>query len=239
MVREYHSWYSPSLGQEMEILVFGHAGARLLVFPTSQGRFYEWQDRGMFDALGEHISRGWIQAYCVDSVDAQSWYARWKHPRDRARRQLDYENYLIHEVLPFSRHRNPNPYLITTGASFGAYHAANLAWRHPHLVSRMIGLSGVYKIDNFTDGYSDDNVFWNNPAAYISAIHDHGHLEAIRRQDIIMTTGQTDPHLEHNKYVSGQLWEKGIGNALRIWDGFAHDWPWWHQQIRLYIGGHD
>ena len=31
----------------------------------------------------------------------------------------------------------------------------------------------------------------------------------------------------------------GIGNALRIWDGWAHDWPYWERMIRLYIGGHD
>ena len=39
--------------------------------------------------------------------------------------------------------------------------------------------------------------------------------------------------------LSHVLWEKGIGNALRIWDGFAHDWPVWHQMVRTYIGGHD
>ncbi|CAN5527674.1 alpha/beta hydrolase-fold protein [soil metagenome] len=239
MVREFHRWHSPSLGREMDLLIFGHAGARVLVFPTSQGRFFEWEDRGMMKALGEHLDRGWLQLYCVDSVDAESWYARWKHPRDRARRQVEYENYLVNEVLPLSRQKNPNPFLVTTGASFGAYHAANLAWRHPHLVNRVLGLSGVYKIDNFTDGYTDANIFWNNPAAFISALNDHGHLEAMRRQDIIMVTGQDDPHREHNKYVSGQLWQKGVGNALRVWDGWAHDWPWWHQMIQLYIGGHD
>ena len=35
------------------------------------------------------------------------------------------------------------------------------------------------------------------------------------------------------------LWQRGIGNALRIWDGFAHDWPSWERMLRLYVGGHD
>jgi len=26
---------------------------------------------------------------------------------------------------------------------------------------------------------------------------------------------------------------------LRIWDGWAHDWPWWRDMIRTYVGGHD
>ena len=104
----------------MELLVFGHAGARVLVFPTSKGRFYEWEDRGMMHVLGHHINQGWLQLYCVDSVDAESWYAHWKHPGARAWRQVQYENYLIHELLPLSRQKNDNPFLITVGASFGA-----------------------------------------------------------------------------------------------------------------------
>ena len=61
MNREYHVWHSPSLNRNMELLVFGHSGSRVLVFPTSMGRYYEWEDRGMMVALGEHIERGWIQ----------------------------------------------------------------------------------------------------------------------------------------------------------------------------------
>src|SRR5690606_3763655 len=97
-------------------------------------------------ALGEHLERGWVQLYCVDSVDAESWYARWKHPANRARRQDAYEHYLLREVLPLSWHRNPNPFLITTGASFGAFHAVDFAFRHPGLVGRVIGMSGLYDI---------------------------------------------------------------------------------------------
>lgn len=95
----------------MELLVFGHGGARIVVFPTSQGRFYEWEDRGMVEALGDHIGNGWLQLYCVDSVDAASWYARWKHPEERARHQSRYERYVLEEVLPLSR-RNANGFLM-------------------------------------------------------------------------------------------------------------------------------
>jgi esterase/lipase superfamily enzyme len=237
--REYQRWYSPALGRDMEMLVFGHAGARVLVFPTSMGRFYEWEDRGMMDALGEQLARGWLQLFCVDSVDEESWYAKWKWPGDRAYRQLQYEQYLLGEVLPFSAHRNPNPFLITTGASFGAYHAGNVAFRHPHLFGRVIGLSGLYDVSTFTRGHYDANVYANNPSHYVSEITDHGHLEAMRRMDIVLVTGQDDPNRESTEYLSRILWEKGVGNALRIWDGWAHDWPWWRQMIVKYIGGHD
>lgn len=239
MHREHHRWYSPSLERDMELLVFGHGGARVLVFPTSQGRFYEWEDRGMVHALGEQLARGWVQLYCVDSVDAESWYARWKHPVDRARRQSAYESYLLHEVLPLSRHRNPNPYLITTGASFGAYHAADLAFRHPHVVGRVIGLSGLYDISQQTGGYSEHDVYFHNPSHYLQHEHDPWRLDALRRLDIILAIGRDDPMRPNNEHLSRVLWARGIGNALRLWDGWAHDWPWWREMIVRYIGGHD
>lgn len=239
MNREYHKWFSPSLGREMELLVFGHAGARLLVFPTSQGRYFEWEDRGMMDALGEHLERGWLQVYAVDSVDAESWYARYLHPADRARRHMQYEAYLLNEVLPLSQQKNPNPFLITSGASFGAYHAANLAFRHPNLVNRIIGLSGYYDIKRFTGGYSDENVYFNNPIDFLPNEHDPARIAALQRQDIILAIGRDDSLRPNTEYLSGILWGKSIGHALRIWDGWSHDWPWWRDMIRLYIGGHD
>jgi esterase/lipase superfamily enzyme len=239
MHREYHKWYSPSLGRDMELLVFGHGGARVIVYPTSQGRFYEWQDRGMHHALGEHLERGWVQLYCVDSVDAESWYSRWKHPVQMAERQEQYERYVLDEVLPLSAHRNPTPYVITTGASFGAYHAAALAFRHPHRVNRMVGLSGLYDICEMVGGYYDGRIYAHNPSDFLRHEHDPWRLEALRRQDIILVTGRDDRFRQNNEWISQLLWEKGVGNALRLWDGWAHDWPWWHQMIVRYIGGHD
>lgn len=239
MNREYHRWYSPSLGRDMELLIFGHAGARVLVFPTSKGKYYEWEDRGMMGALAEHLERGWIQMYCVDSVDAESWYAWWKHPGARAWRHVQYENYLLHELLPLSWHKNKNPFLMTLGASFGAYHALNFALRYPHLVSRAIGLSGIYDISRWTDGDSSENVYGNNPCWFIPHEHDWGRLEALRRMDIILAVGRDDSLRGNNEYLSKLLWEKQIGNALRLWDGWSHDWPYWMQMIRLYINGHD
>ena len=239
MNREYHSCHSPALNRNMELLVFGHAGARVLVFPTSKGRFYEWEDRGMMGALGEHLEQGWVQLYCVDSVDEESWYAFWKHPGDRAWRHIEYENYLLHEVLPLMSAKNSMPYLIVTGASFGAYHAMNFALRHPDITNRVIAMSGLYDIERWLGGYRDDNTYYNCPCLYIPNESDENRLKQLRQLDIIMAIGRDDSNIGNNRWLSAALWGKGIGNALREWDGWAHDWPWWHKMIQLYIGGHD
>ena len=100
----------------------------------------------------------------MDSVDSESWYAKQLPPAERALRHNQYDSYILREVLPFSQERNANPFLITVGTSFGAYHAVNFALRHPELVDRTIGLSGLYNIKRFTDGYSDEDVYFNNPS---------------------------------------------------------------------------
>ncbi|GAC1350129.1 MAG: alpha/beta hydrolase-fold protein [Ktedonobacteraceae bacterium] len=239
MNREYHRWYSPSLGRDMELLAFGHAGDRVLVFPTSQGRFFQWEDMGMMAALGEQLKRGLLQVFCVDSVDGESWYAKDHPPAERAWRHVQYDHYILNEVLPFTTNHNTNSMLITTGASFGAYHAVNFAFRYPHLVDRVIGLSGLYDIKRFTDGYSDNNVYFNNPCDFMRNQHEPAQLAALRHIDIILAIGHDDPSCSNNEYLSSILWSKNIWHALRVWDGWAHDWPWWRQMINLYIGGHD
>ena len=62
-------------------------------------------------------------------------------------------------------------------------------------------------------------------------------LAALRRQDIIIAIGSGDPHFQENVEFSAILWNKGIGNALRVWDGYAHDWPYWEQMIVRVHGG--
>jgi len=223
----------------MELLVFGHAGARVLVFPTSMGSFFQWEDMGMMAELSEHLEQGWLQIFCVDSVDGESWYAKNRPPAERVWRHMQYDRYLVDEVLPFTTSKNSNPFLITTGASFGAYHAVNFAFRYPLLVNRTIGLSGLYDVKQFTDGYSDDNVYFNSPYDFIQNEHEPERLDALRRLDIILAIGRDDPSCHNNELMSSVLWEKNIWHALRIWDGWAHDWPWWRQMIRAYIGGHD
>ena len=93
----------------MELLIFGHAGTPLLVFPTSQGRFFEYEDRGMIGALAPKIDAGEVQVFCPDSVDSESWYNKGVHPRVRVLRHLQYERYILHEMLPFLRWKNNEP----------------------------------------------------------------------------------------------------------------------------------
>jgi len=239
MLREYHKWHSPALNREMELLMFGHAGARVIVFPTSQGRFFDWENRRLHEAVHRHLENGWIQMYCLDSVDNESWFNYHASPTDRAHRHLQYHDYVINEVLPFTQSKNDNSFVIATGASLGAYHSFSIALRFPRSFNRVLGMSGVYDVREWTNNEMNDVIRECSPADYVQAMHDSQHIEDIKHLDMIIPIGNEDPLYGNNKWFSDELWGKGIWHALRVWNGFAHDWPQWEQMIQIYIGGTD
>lgn len=239
MHRAYHHWESPSLGRPMELLMFGHAGAPVIVFPTSQGRFYEYEDRGMVNALRQHLEQGWIQLICVDSVDSESWYCEWAHPRGRLYRHDQYESYIINEVLPFIRSQNSNSFTMLHGCSFGASHAMLIGMRHPQHFRRIIGLAGYYDMRRFLGGYHDEEVYYHNPMEFVAGLQEGELAQQLRRLEIIMAIGRDDAAAAVNARFSEVLWSKGIWHAMRWWDGWAHDWPYWQQMILQYINGPD
>jgi esterase/lipase superfamily enzyme len=234
VTREYQHWVSPSLGRSMETLVFGRTGAPVLVFPTTMGRFYQYEDFGMVAALEAKIQAGYLQLFCPDSVDAESWYNKAVPPRQRIRRHLDYERYLLEEYIPFIRQRNSRP-LIVTGTSFGAYHAVNLSLRHPHLFIKLVALSGRYDIKGFLDGYYDDDAYYNCPADFLPGLTDETYLEPMRRMQIVLLAGEHDIALASTRFVSDILTAKGVVNELAIWWGKTHDWPLWREAIPHYL----
>jgi esterase/lipase superfamily enzyme len=242
MHREYHRWYSPRLHRDMELLVFGHAGAKVLVFPTRDGRFHEYEDLRMVDVLGHKLEAGQLQLWCVDSVDWESFYCFWCHPADRLRRHAAYEEYVLNEVLPLMRTANPHPCTISHGLSLGAFHAANIAFRHPQLVQKLVAFSGRYDLTltvghfgDLLDGWRDDNSYFHTPTAYLPGLACPWRLDHLRRMDIVLTIGREDPFLDNNRHLSQILWDKGIGHARHEWDGRAHSGYYWRRMAPLYV----
>ncbi len=85
----------------MELLVFGHGGMAVIVFPTSMGRFFDYENRRMIDVRRDRYDRGELQAFCVDSVDGEGWYNKSVPPGARAARHVEYDRYIANEVVPF------------------------------------------------------------------------------------------------------------------------------------------
>jgi esterase/lipase superfamily enzyme len=236
MNREYKKQYSHELGRDMESLVFGHAGQPILVFPTSMGRFYEYEDAGMTRVLEQQLDGGKIQIFCVDAVDSESLYNKNVHPGARIWRHVQYEKYLLNEFLPFLKWKNWAAQMVVTGCSFGGYHALNFSLRHPEMVSTCVPMSGSYDIKSFLDGYYDDNCYFNNPTDYLPNLSDEWLLDRIRRMRIILGTADWDICLDANVKMSAILHAKGIPHWLDIYgDNSKHDWPLWQRMAAKYF----
>jgi esterase/lipase superfamily enzyme len=236
MDREYIAWDSPTLGRRMEMLWFGHAGKPMIWFPTSAGRFYQNEDFGLVGAVGDLVENGSIQICCVDSVDSESFYAKSLHPAQRIRRHDQYEQYIANEVVPFARSRARwGSRVATLGASFGAYHAINFAFRHPELCDKAVGFSGKYDIYSFLDGYWDELCYFHCPTANVPNM-DGEWVGKLSSMDICIVTGETDNILEGSQTMIRILSAKGIRHRGDIWSApYGHDWPWWKVQIRSYV----
>ena len=220
----------------MEMLVFGHAGMPVLVFPTSGGRFYEFEDRGMVAALADKISAGHLQLFCVDSVDKESWYNRSVPPRWRIARHLQYEAYLLTEVVPFIRSRNNDQRMVALGCSFGGYHAANIALRHPDIFTGMVSLSGAFDLSGFLDGYYDQDCYFNLPTHYLPNLNDPWFFDRYRNSTLCSPPGWDDHCLDQNQNLDRILSREGIPHQFHVWDSEnAHDWPTWQRMVRQYL----
>ena len=237
---EYHKWWSPSLGHDMELKVYGHAGKPVVVFPTQGGRFFEYEDFGMVEACQGSIDSGKIQIFAVDSIDGQSWTNWDSSPAQRAARHNDYDHYIVEEVAPFIRERgNHQVKCLSTGCSMGGYHSANFFFRHPDMFDALIGLSGILRLNMFVGDYMDDNIYFNSPLAYLPNMEDPWYLDQYRQSEIIVCAGRgpwDGPMVEDALALQGILQAKGVPCWIDIWgEHVSHDWPWWRQQMPYFL----
>ncbi|MBN1638993.1 MAG: esterase family protein [Ignavibacteriales bacterium] len=239
---EYHKWFSPNLGHEMEMKVYGHYGKPVLVFPCQGGKFYEWEDFGMIEKIRWFIDSGKIKLFTVDSIDNQSWVNYSIHPGDRAKRHESYDKYIVDEVAPFIKEHcgHTEQKILTTGCSMGAYHAGNFLFRHPEIIDACICLSGLFQLSNLLGDYCDDLVYFNSPIFFLPNLNDHKLLKLYRKSKIVICAGQgawEDLMIQDAKEMKKVLDSKGIPSWIDFWGhNVNHDWPWWYKQLPYFLG---
>jgi esterase/lipase superfamily enzyme len=237
-VREIHQWFSPALQKEMPLAVYGHYGFALLMIPTAAADYLEYERFEMIDQLTPLIDAGKIKVFSINSINTESWMNNQMEGAHKAIRQNQFNDYIFNEVVPFIRNftSNETP-IITAGASFGALHAMNIFLKKPDVFKGVIAMSGVYDLMEYTNGYYDDQVYFNSPIHYIPNLTDHTILEQIRSGKMIIASGSgshEDP--EANKRFSGVLHSKSIPHDLEIWaEDIHHDWPTWRKMLPYFI----
>ncbi len=231
MKEEYHKWYSPTLSKEIEMLVFGHAGYPVILFPTSTGRYYECKDFLLVNSVKWFLEQGLVQIYCPDGVNELSWYNKGIHPADRVKNHMWYDKFIEEELVNPICHEKGISKVALAGPSFGGYQAANFAFRHPEKVSHMMSMSGSFDIRSFLDGYYDDNCYFNNPVDFLP---DNQNPE-LWNMKIVLGVGEWDNCLDANQKLSNILNAKNIPHWFDLRRWAKHDWPIWRDMFPHYL----
>lgn len=240
--RHIFSWYSSRLGLEMPIVSYGDRGHPLLLLPTAQADFLENERFYLIKSIEPYIFAGKVRVFSIDSINRHAWMNSRVPVPEAARRHALYASYIEEEVVPHVRRVMDNPHarLAISGASFGAFHAANQFLRRPDLFDTLIAMSGFYDLESdYTQGYMDDNVYFNNPVSYLANMGEGPTLDLLRHQcQIHIVSGQGAYEVPRcSRQLSQLLWDKGIWNNLDLWGhDVNHDWPWWRKMLPHYIG---
>lgn len=238
METKYVKKYSPSLGRDMEYKVYGNKGKGVLVFPSQNGRFYDYQDFDMVASLSQYIDGAKIHLICVDSIDKETWSAAGGDERQRIALHERWYHYVTDELIP--EVTVPGETLMVTGCSMGGFHAANFFFRRPELFDTLIALSGIYYASYFFPNYHDPLVYDNSPYDYLHNMpEDHPFLNFYRQKTIILCVGQgnwEEELLDSTRKMDALLKAKGIPAWVDYWGpDVAHDWAWWRKQIVYFM----
>ncbi|MEP7212655.1 MAG: alpha/beta hydrolase-fold protein [Acidobacteriota bacterium] len=240
MRRDTTSWYSHNLNMDMPLVAYGHAGYPLLMFPTAAADYLEYERFHLVDAIKPLIESGQIRAYSINSVNRYSLLNKESHPAWKVEMLTRYDRYVTDEVLPLIRNEcGDEARPLTTGASLGAFLAANTYFKHSDLFRGTIAMSGAYDIYNYLEHYYDENVYYNNPAMYLKNLNDDYHLPRLQQADsIAIVTGQGAFEApERSRDLSNILHSKGIPHILELWGhDVKHDWEWWRKMLPYYLG---
>jgi esterase/lipase superfamily enzyme len=229
----------------MEFKVYGHGGRPVVVFPTSNGRFYQYEDSGMIDELKGFIDSGQVQIWTVDGIDWETFFGKDSDFIRRIERHEAYFRYIREEFLPvvFQKNQEANAGAeirpLFTGCSMGGFHASNFLFHFPWMGDGLIALSGVYSTRNFFGSNLDGAIYFNSPLDYLAGLEDENLLREIRRLRLIICCGQgawEDEMLEETRALEGVLRNKSIPAEIDYWGtDVSHDWPWWRKQMSYFL----
>ena len=240
MEGEERSWFSASLGQEMTLKVYGHAGRPVVAFPSQDGRWWDFDAWGMVEAAWSFIEAGRMRLVAVDGIDWQSWTNQSIPPADRGRRHDAYDAYIATEVVPFLRELTGHDRAWATGASMGGYHSANVVFRHPDLFDGLIAISGLYQLSLFVDDDGSEPVYFNSPLRYLPNLEDPWYLDRLRAAKLAFVVGRgawEDEMLADLRALREVLAAKRIPAIVDEWgEDVNHDWPWWRKMLPHYLG---
>ena len=239
----YYKEWSSVLNREMEFKVYGSAGVPVLALPTRGGRFFDWENNGMPDAIAQLLNEGKIQLFCADSVDGEGVLNGDLPLRRRAEAQEKYFVYLTAELAPRILTLNKaekGTKIWCAGVDLGAYQAVNCRLRRPNLFAGAVGMGGIYDLSRFWGVENDDLVLRCSPLLYLqeNGIANKLALAKAEENSLILCAGQgayEDDAKADTQALADVLQAQSLPAHLELWGGdVSHDWYWWGKMWSLF-----
>ena len=243
MHTQYYNEYSYNLNRNMEFKVYGHAGMPMVVFPCQDGKYIDFESRGMIETVKNHIEDGRLQLFCVGCVDEETWSAKYGDHHGRIMWHEQWFKYICDEFIPRLHQINVggnHGKVMLTGASMGGYHCVNFYLRRPDLFGGCLSLSGLFHASYFFENYNDLDVYYNSPTDFLPGMSpDHPLVDMYRRGNIIICCGQgawEDEAKEDARILREQFARLGVPATVDLWGhDVNHDWPWWLIQFPYFV----
>ncbi len=227
--------YSQILNKKMNMAVYGHYGFAMLMFPSTTDSYLENEENGIIPAISHFIEQGKLTVFSIDTVNYESWLNKEIAPEEKSKRHFEFNLYIVQEVLPmiFGICGGPIP-IITAGAAVGGFHAANHYFRRPDIFYGVISMSATYNIEHFTDGYFDENCYFNSPIHYLPNLSDEYWLSFLRHKHhlYLMTGTGKGEHPENLNHIIEVLKMKNIPYHSDYWDEkYGHEPSSWSAML--------
>ena len=239
MQKEIHHWKSANLNKDMEIVVYGHYGFALLLFPATTDDNTENEKNGLIEILSPMITKGKCRVFSVSDVMFDSWLNNTKTPEKKSLRHFQYNNYISDEVAPFIFNQCGGAIpIVTCGAAIGGYMAANTYFRRPDIFFGTLAMSATFDITHFTGGYFDENCYYNSPVHYLPNLNDTywlSFLQSKHHVNILSGSGENE-FPGNSSHLDNILHMKGIPHLVDIWGPeWGHDWNTWNAMSKFII----
>ena len=229
---QHIQYYSNILQRDISVEITGHWGHPVVMFPSSGGQYYQNRDFGLNGSVNHLIEDGKIKLYNVETLDMLSFYHENMDSESKLKNYDLYVRFLAEEFIPYVQRESNTHRVAVAGVSFGAYHAANFAFRFPDLVSHLISMSGVFSIRSRTPLSDDMKIYYNSPNEFMRNAESwkYNHMK------IVLSTSNWDICKDYNVEMAGILKERNIDYWYDEKQWVDHDWPLWKMAFPEYLG---
>lgn len=237
-MKEVIRWYSANVGQEVQLVRWGHFGAPVLLFPTAGGDAEEIERFKLIAALQPLIDAGRIKVYSTDSVAGRAWFSGEHSAAYCSRLQNGFDALVYSEITPAIRRdcNSDDIEIITAGASIGAFNAVATLCRHPDAYKLAIAMSGTFDLSKYLEGSFNQDFYFSSPLHYLPQL-EGPQLEMLQQRLVLLPSGEGNyEDIGESWRIARILGAKGVPNRVDSWGThYHHDWVTWREMLPKYL----